>query len=193
MRRGDRTVIHAFSALAAGVGAGLAQLPRSDAAILVPMQATMIGALAVPSGLDLTSALTPEVFERAWRRVRSPGGAGIDGRGRALCERDLARHLAVLRAAVLAGRWRPARLLRRSRPKADGGERVRGIPTLSGRLVQAILGRAVGVLPPAPFTLLGEPLRVVGDCARYRIEPAGPGACLTDRPPAGLLRAGSGE
>ncbi|MFH1464725.1 MAG: hypothetical protein ABIO70_10095 [Pseudomonadota bacterium] len=58
MKRGDRTVIHAFSALAAGVGAGLAQLPCSDAAVLVPLQATMIGTLAAERGvtLDRTAA-----------------------------------------------------------------------------------------------------------------------------------------
>ena len=53
MRRGDRTIIHAFSALAAGVGGGLAQLPCSDAAVLVPLQATMIGTLAAGRGIDL--------------------------------------------------------------------------------------------------------------------------------------------
>jgi uncharacterized protein (DUF697 family) len=58
MRRGDKTIIHAFSALAAGVGAGLAQLPCSDAAVLVPLQATMIGTLAAERGvtLDRTAA-----------------------------------------------------------------------------------------------------------------------------------------
>lgn len=42
----DHTIIHGFASVAAGVGAGLAQLPGSDAPVLVSLQSAMILALA---------------------------------------------------------------------------------------------------------------------------------------------------
>ena len=42
----DHSIIHGFSAVAAGVGGGLAQLPSSDAPVLVSLQSAMILALA---------------------------------------------------------------------------------------------------------------------------------------------------
>ncbi len=42
----DHAIIHGFSTVAAGVGAGLAQLPGSDAPVLVSLQSAMILALA---------------------------------------------------------------------------------------------------------------------------------------------------
>ncbi|MFH1464726.1 MAG: reverse transcriptase domain-containing protein [Pseudomonadota bacterium] len=100
--------------------------------------------LGSPVSLDLARALTPAVFEAAWRRARTPGGAGVDGRGRAWFERDLSRHLGAIRAAVIAGRWRPAPLLHRRIPKPDGTERQLGIPTLADRLVQSAVLEVVG-------------------------------------------------
>ncbi len=44
--KSDHTIIHGFSTVAAGVGAGLAQLPGSDAPVLVSLQSAMILALA---------------------------------------------------------------------------------------------------------------------------------------------------
>ena len=46
MSRSDHAIIHSFSVLSAGVGAGLAQLPGSDAPVLVSLQTAMILALA---------------------------------------------------------------------------------------------------------------------------------------------------
>lgn len=43
---GVHAIIHAASAAAAGVGAGLAQIPGSDAPVLVAIQAGMIVAIA---------------------------------------------------------------------------------------------------------------------------------------------------
>jgi uncharacterized protein (DUF697 family) len=43
---GDHVLIHGFASLAAAVGAGLAQLPTADAAMLASIQATMVMALS---------------------------------------------------------------------------------------------------------------------------------------------------
>lgn len=47
-------VIHTASAAAAGVGAGLAQLPGSDAAAIVPIQTSMIVGIALAHGCKIT-------------------------------------------------------------------------------------------------------------------------------------------
>ena len=46
-------IIHAASAAAAGVGAGLAQLPMGDNAVLTPIQLTMAISLGKVFGLTL--------------------------------------------------------------------------------------------------------------------------------------------
>lgn len=54
-------VIHVFSGLAGGVGAGLAQLPGSDAPVLVALQTSMIMVLAEMKGISLTRAAAAEL------------------------------------------------------------------------------------------------------------------------------------
>jgi uncharacterized protein (DUF697 family) len=55
-------VIHAASTVAAGIGAGLAQLPGSDSAAIVPVQVTMIGALAVEHGVSITEGAAADLL-----------------------------------------------------------------------------------------------------------------------------------
>lgn len=56
-----RSIVHVFSAVAAGVGLGLAQLPGSDAPVLVALQAAMILALADSLDVPLTRAAAAEM------------------------------------------------------------------------------------------------------------------------------------
>lgn len=55
------SIVHVFSAIAAGVGLGLAQLPGSDAPVLVALQAAMILALADSADVPLTRAAAAEM------------------------------------------------------------------------------------------------------------------------------------
>lgn len=57
----DHAVIHAFSLTAAGVGAGLAQIPGADAPVLVGLQATMLTQIAMHHGRSLTEAAATEM------------------------------------------------------------------------------------------------------------------------------------
>lgn len=57
----SRSIIHVFAAVAAGVGFGLAQLPGSDAPVLVALQAAMILALADRTDVSLTRAAAAEM------------------------------------------------------------------------------------------------------------------------------------
>lgn len=57
----DRSIIHVFAAVAGGVGFGLAQLPGSDAPVLVALQTAMILALADRHHVSLTRAAAAEI------------------------------------------------------------------------------------------------------------------------------------
>ena len=52
-------VIHTAAAAAAGVGAGLAQVPGSDAPVLCSIQTAMIVAIAELHGASITKAGSP--------------------------------------------------------------------------------------------------------------------------------------
>jgi group II intron reverse transcriptase/maturase len=68
---------------------------------------------------------------------RNKGAAGVDNETlEALEEHGVERFLEELRAVLLAGRYRPAAVLRRYIPKADGKKRPLGIPTVRDRVVQ---------------------------------------------------------
>jgi RNA-directed DNA polymerase len=81
----------------------------------------------------------PDILRAAWKRVQRNGGsAGIDEESiaaiRALGEDAF---LADLGARLRAGRYRPQAVRRCWIPKANGGRRPLGIPTVRDRVVQA--------------------------------------------------------
>jgi group II intron reverse transcriptase/maturase len=79
-----------------------------------------------------------DVLAEAWKRVRrSKGAAGVDAQTfAALEEYGVDRLLGEIRDVLLAGKYRPAAVLRRYIPKADGKRRPLGIPTVRDRVVQ---------------------------------------------------------
>lgn len=58
-------IIHTASTAAAGVGAGLAQIPFSDNAVLVPIQITMVVSLGKVFGLSITEAAATSALATA--------------------------------------------------------------------------------------------------------------------------------
>lgn len=88
----------------------------------------------------LRAALTTENLRQAFKRVRAnKGAAGVDG----LDINQTSRHLATawpgIREQLLSGTYRPSPVRRVTIPKADGGERELGIPTVTDRLIQQAL------------------------------------------------------
>ena len=79
-----------------------------------------------------------DVLTEAWRRVRSnKGAAGVDAMTIAEVEQHgVERFLSELGVALRSGRYRPAVVLRRYIPKADGRKRPLGIPTVRDRVAQ---------------------------------------------------------
>jgi RNA-directed DNA polymerase len=80
-----------------------------------------------------------DVLQEAWRRVkRNRGAAGVDAQTIAVIQQyGEERFLSETQSLLRAGKYRPAAVLRRYIPKADGRRRPLGIPTVRDRVVQA--------------------------------------------------------
>ena len=80
-----------------------------------------------------------DVLQEAWRRVRrNKGAAGVDAQTIAVIQQyGEGRFLSETQAVLRAGQYRPAAVLRRYIPKADGRRRPLGVPTVRDRVVQA--------------------------------------------------------
>jgi hypothetical protein len=68
---------------------------------------------------------------RAFRRQRRAASVGVDGVTVEAYEHDLERNLRDLRDRVHSGRYRPRPVRRTYIPKADGGRRPLGVPTVA--------------------------------------------------------------
>ncbi|WP_265923414.1 group II intron reverse transcriptase/maturase [Cupriavidus nantongensis] len=88
----------------------------------------------------LEAALTRENLRQAFKRVRAnKGSAGVDGLDIDQTSRKLASEWPRIREELLRGTYRPSPVRRVTIPKAEGGERELGIPTVTDRLIQQAL------------------------------------------------------
>ena len=82
-----------------------------------------------------------EVWE-AFKRVKANrGAAGVDGQSIADFEADLSNNLYKLWNRLSSGSYFPLPVLRVNIPKADGGTRPLGIPTVADRIAQEVARR----------------------------------------------------
>ena len=83
-------------------------------------------------------------LQTAWKQVKSRrGAAGIDGTSIARFEAQAAKYLGEIAEQLKTGQYRAEAVRRVEIPKAGGGSRPLGIPTVKDRVVQAAVKRVI--------------------------------------------------
>lgn len=96
--------------------------------------------MSKPGEVNLEAVLARENLRAAWAAVKANrGSAGVDRKSIAQTEEHLKRHWPAIRDKLLAGTYRPAAVRGVEIPKASGGTRRLGIPTVQDRLIQQAL------------------------------------------------------
>jgi RNA-directed DNA polymerase len=88
---------------------------------------------------------------RAFRRQRRAASAGVDGMTVEAYEAELEANLRDLCDRVHSGRYRPRPVRRTYIPKADGGRRPLGVPTLEDKIVQGAVAEVLSAVYEADF------------------------------------------
>jgi RNA-directed DNA polymerase len=102
----------------------------------------------------MEEVLTRENMGRALKRVReNKGASGVDEMTVADLEPYLKREWPRLRKELLEGRYKPKAVRRVNIPKADGGERSLGIPTVVDRLIQQALHQVISPMFETGFSV----------------------------------------
>jgi RNA-directed DNA polymerase len=107
---------------------------------------------------DLTQASLDAVLQRenlnaAWRAVKANGGAaGVDGRDIETTQKHLREHWDGIEAKLRERSYKPGAIKAVTIPKAHGGERVLGIPTVQDRLIQQAIHQVLSPLWEKDFS-----------------------------------------
>jgi RNA-directed DNA polymerase len=123
----------------------------------------------------MRQVLTRENLQRAWEQVRANHGApGIDGMTvEQFPEFVRSPQWAAVKAALQQGTYRPQPVRRVYIPKADGGQRPLGIPTVLDRVIQQALAQVLGPLFEPGFSRFSygfRPRRGAHDAVRQARE-----------------------
>ena len=95
----------------------------------------------------LEQILSRENMLLAWKRVQAnQGAAGMDGMSIGAFPEFARHHWERIRSALERGTYRPAAVLRVMIPKASGGQRPLGIPTVLDRVIQQAIAQVIGPL-----------------------------------------------
>lgn len=90
--------------------------------------------------VKLEAVITRENLEAAWSAVKSnDGAAGVDRKTIKETAAHLKRHWEGIRDKLMNGEYQPAAVRAVEIPKANGGIRLLGIPTVQDRLIQQAL------------------------------------------------------
>ena len=90
-------------------------------------------------------------LERAFRRVKRKAAPGVDGETVESYEEDLQERLRDLCDRVHRGGYRPQPVRRVYIPKAGGGQRPIGVPTLEDKVVQGAVAEVLSAIYEADF------------------------------------------
>ena len=95
--------------------------------------------------VTMEKVLRVENLRTAYLAVKANGGApGIDGMEVGEMKAHIQKHWESIAAKLLAGKYRPAAVRAVEIPKANGGRRRLGIPTVMDRMIQQALHQALG-------------------------------------------------
>ena len=114
-----------------------------------------VNAAARRSGQTRFTALLHHVdvaaLERAFRRQRRAASPGVDRVSVDSYAQDLENNLWRLHDRVHSGQYWPKPVLRRYIPKADGGRRPLGLPTLEDKIVQGAVAEVLNAIYEVDF------------------------------------------
>ena len=95
--------------------------------------------------VTLEAMLGRENLQAAWSAVRRNAGApGVDGKTIDQTAEHLKDHWEAIREKLLQGEYQPAAVRAVEIPKANGGSRKLGIPTVQDRLIQQAMHQVLG-------------------------------------------------
>src|SRR5438067_5093024 len=128
---------------------------RTQSRVALPSNLARVNAAARMAVRTRFTALLHHVdiaaLERAFRRQRRQASAGIDGVTVAMYAQDLELNLRDLCARIHTGRYRPQPVRRVYIPKADGGQRPLGVPTLEDKIVQGAVAEVLSAIYEVDF------------------------------------------
>jgi RNA-directed DNA polymerase len=128
---------------------------RTQSRVALPSHLARVNAAAHRAAQTRFTALLHHVdaaaLERAFRRQKRQASAGVDGMTVAAYEQGLESNLRDLCARVHTGRYRPQPVRRIYIPKADGGKRPLGVPTLEDKIVQGAVAELLNAIYEADF------------------------------------------
>lgn len=124
--------------------------------------------------ITLEQVLSRETMQQAWKSVKAnKGAAGVDRKTIEQTQEHLKRHWPEVRHKLESGEYRPSAVRAVSIPKANGGSRLLGIPTVQDRLIQQALqivlsGALDGQMSPHSYGF--RPNRSAHDAVRAASE-----------------------
>ncbi len=128
---------------------------RTQSRVALPPNLARVNASARKAAQTRFTALLHHLdvaaLERAFRRQKRRASAGVDGVTVADYEQNLQTHLQDLCARVHTGRYRPQPVRRVHIPKANGGQRPLGVPTLEDKIVQGALAEVLSAIYEVDF------------------------------------------
>lgn len=105
------------------------------------------GAMGRMAMVILEEILNKANMEAAWAAVKAnDGAAGVDRKNVSATQLHLAQHWTDVREKLLSGDYRPAAVRAVEIPKANGGVRMLGIPTVQDRLIQQALHQSLSAV-----------------------------------------------
>jgi len=103
--------------------------------------------------VTLEGVLAKDNLNAAWAQVRAnKGAAGVDGRDIESSQVHIRAQWTRIEAALLAGQYQPEAVRAATIPKATGGERTLGIPTVLDRLIQQAIHQRLSPVWESDFS-----------------------------------------